>query len=1046
MNTNSIAKYWSDISLLDKCNEQNGVTLNGDTNTFLFFDGPPFMTGTPHYGHILAGYIKDTITRFHSSNGKYVPRVSGADTHGVPIEYEIDKLLGLKSSQDILKFGIKEYNNECRNIVLRCSSVWEEQSALLGRLIDYSNGYKTMSLDYMNSVWYTFKQLHDNSRVYSGYRVLGHSTACGTSLSNFELQQNYQDTNTVSIYVCMYIHSINAYAIVWTTTPWTLLANYTLCVHPDIEYSIVSVEDANKNSTTYICSTTQLQNVFGKQTYTAIKSVYGRELNGLKYNAPYNFNNNDTYITTATFVTPDTGTGIVHIAPAYGIDDFNHCNNLDTNYKLFQYLDDNGNVMQLPEFNDTPHYIGLFYKDLSKVIINELKTNNTLFDKRNINHSVPFCWRSDTEIIYKASSSWFVKVSDMRERMCELNNSINWYPKNIQTRFGNWLANANDWNISRNRFWGTPIPIWISPSGNTVCISSSYELERLCGLPKDTITDLHRDSIDHLTFTLNDEVYTRITDVFDCWFESGAMPYATVRTPHGDGVAKNIEMGATVIATPTEVHLRLLNGNTHKILPAEFIAEGVDQTRGWFYTLMVLSASLYNVTPFKNVIVNGHILANDGKKMSKRLKNYPDPMELLDKYGADAIRLYLLKSVTLNTDTLKFSPTDVHQVNSDIIIPLLNTVAFLKEYSQLFTQQTHTVIDIHSTPNYTLPINMWLINSYQTLRDDYNKCMNNYSIRDAITTLYQLVDALNKCYIRIGRNYLKGKGTHEDWFNSLHTLLWVIQQFVVDYRDIVPFLCEHIHMTLLSNNSSVHLVKRRSVNFPVNNSVINFIDNTYNIIKYVYQYRSNRNIPFKRPINVNLGVETVHYDRNSIVTECNISCLQEHKLYNTDTDVLFIINKITLYKRYSKTVLSTTLEQLYNTLHSMSQKSIVEVLRIGSLNGVIIDTDLFDIPDNDIVYCTNSNNETKMVKVIIDSSASFDTLSQQYYRTIASTIQKKRKAMGLHSFDPVTVTWSGTPDYPFDNTAKGIIESIIGTEFNGTLTVGTLSISVIQNV
>jgi isoleucyl-tRNA synthetase len=575
-------------------------------------------------------------------------------------------------------------------------------------------------------------------------------------------------------------------------------------------------------------------------------------------------------------------------------------------------------------------------------------------------------------------------------------------------------------------------------------------LEKLCNLPKDSITDLHRDSIDNLTFTLDGELYTRITDVFDCWFESGAMPYATVRTPHGDGIANNIAHGATIITTNTDVHLQMPNGTTHKIIPAEFIAEGIDQTRGWFYTLMVLSVSLYDIIPFKNVIVNGHVLANDGKKMSKRLKNYPDPMELLNEYGADAIRIYLLKSVTLNAESLKFSATDVQNVNTDVIIPLINTVAFLKEYSQLYSQQTNNVndndidnridIDIQTVPRYTLPINSWIVNIYQQLRDTYFTHMNCYRLRDAILTMYELVEAINKCYIRVGRNVLKGKESVEHWFDSLCTLLWVIQQFVIDYRDILPFLCEHIHMNLLGNKTSVHLIKRVLTVHSVNSSACTLIDNTYNIIKFIYQYRSSKNIPFKRPIRVLLNVETVHYDRNAIIKECNIWSLQESSLPITTNT--YTISKATLYKKYSKMVPSTTLKQIYDSLQSMSQKNIVDTLQIGSLNGVAIDVSLFDIPDNDIVTCINSNNESKQIKIKVDTTESYDVLAQQYYRTIASNIQKRRKALGLHSYNTVSINWSGTPDYPIDISAQSLIESIIGTSFIGTVSSNEFTVTI----
>jgi isoleucyl-tRNA synthetase len=573
-------------------------------------------------------------------------------------------------------------------------------------------------------------------------------------------------------------------------------------------------------------------------------------------------------------------------------------------------LDANGYVS-----SEIPELKGMFYKhyknqdkndseklDLNTWTVMELKKSGNYYDKRQIKHNYPFCWRSDTPLIYRATSSWFVKVEDMQDKLLELNSKINWYPDHVGSgRFASWLRSAKDWGVSRSRFWGTPIPVWKSEDGDIICPSSSYELEKLAGLEPNSITDLHRHKIDDIEIHQNGKVYRRITDVFDCWFESGSMPYGSIARV---GIVELLMNSDTGIQQENgSPYIVTKDGIKHNILPADFIAEGLDQTRGWFYTLLVLSASLFNQIPFKNVIVNGLILAEDGKKMSKRLKNYPDPMDIVKSYGSDVLRLYLLGSVATKGEPLKFSEQGVRDVNKDVIIPLSHSIAFLKEYVTVYTSQhgTSPIYDIsEDTSKLSNPINIWILKKYSELRSNYSECMNKYDLKGAVSQVHKLVEILNNGYIKLGRSYLKGKqdnslseesdNVKSVWEESLSTLYYILKFISLDFRAIMPFLCETYYQklnemfTFEDAEESIHLVDATEINYltiPEELSVLAVdFDIIYNIIFTIYQMRGSYNLSMKKPVkNITIVVSDEFSNKYSdryrnyldfVSNECNI--------------------------------------------------------------------------------------------------------------------------------------------------------------------------------
>merc|ERR1711962_1829041 len=713
-----ILELWKKIDAF-----KTSLKLSEGKTRYMFYDGPPFATGLPHYGHLLAGTIKDIVTRYAHQSGYHVERRFGWDCHGLPVEYEIDQKLGITGPDDVAKMGIDKYNDECRKIVMRYSKEWEFIVGRLGRWIDFENDYKTLYPWFMESVWWVFKEFHKKDMIYRGFRVMPYSTKCSTPLSNFEANQNYKEVSDPAVIVNFPLdESPDVSMIAWTTTPWTLPSNLALVVNP--EHTYVKVKD-NSNEKVYIMMEARLSALFkSEEEYTILDRFKGQTLKGKKYTPLFPYfegmkaSNNAFRILADSYVTDDSGTGVVHSAPAFGEDDYRVC--------LESGILQRGGSLPCPVnasglFTDeVSDFKGMYVKDADKLILNKLKQIGRLVHRSTIKHSYPFCWRSDTPLIYKAVPGWFIRVENMVDRLLKNNKECYWVPEFVkEKRFHNWLAQARDWNVSRNRYWGTPMPLWVSDNyEEMICVGSIEELEQLSGVK---VTDLHRESVDGITIPSQkgNGTLKRVSEVFDCWFESGSMPYAQAHYPF-----ENKEI-------------------FEKSFPADFIAEGVDQTRGWFYTLLVISTALFDKPPFKNLIVNGLVLAKDGEKMSKRKKNYPDPMEVVNKYGADAVRLYLINSPVVKAETLKFKEEGVHAVLKDVFLPWFNAYRFLVQNIDAYNNGRDEKFVWNSRTSYGNSKNVmdrWIISFTQSLLTFVNREMDSYRLYTVLPRLMKFID------------------------------------------------------------------------------------------------------------------------------------------------------------------------------------------------------------------------------------------------------------------------------------------------------------------
>ncbi|KAF2403976.1 isoleucyl-tRNA synthetase,cytoplasmic [Trichodelitschia bisporula] len=772
-----ILAQWKEIDAF-----RRQVELSQGRKPYVFYDGPPFATGLPHYGHLLASTIKDIIPRYWSMKGRYVERRFGWDTHGVPIEHEIDKKLGISGKDAVMEMGIAKYNAECRAIVMRFAGEWRTTIDRLGRWVDFDNDYKTMNSTFMESEWWVFKQLWDKNVVYRGYRVMPYSTALCTPLSNFESQQNYKDVQDPAVVVSFpLLDDPQTNLLAWTTTPWTLPSHTGLAVHPDFEYIKLHDEASGKK---YILMEALLKTLYKdpkKAKYKILEKYKGKDMLGWKYEPLFDyfyeeFKDVGFRVLNATYVTSDSGVGIVHQAPAFGEEDYKVA--VDAGIVTSERLPPNPVDEKGCFTAEVRDFVGQHVKAADKGIIKLLKGKGRIVVDSQITHSYPLCPRSDTPLIYRAVSSWFVKIPEIIPELLENIEGSHWVPDFVKKgRFASWISNARDWNVSRNRYWGTPIPLWANEDfSEIVCVGSVEELKELSGYKGD-LTDLHRDVVDDITIPskTGKGVLRRIEEVFDCWFESGSMPYASVHYPF-----ENKE-------------------SFEKAFPGDFIAEGLDQTRGWFYTLAVLGTHLFGKLPFKNCVVNGIVLAEDGKKMSKRLKNYPDPMLVMDQYGSDALRLYMINSPVVRAEPLRFKEAGVKEIVGKVLLPLWNSYNFFEQQTALLKKVADVdfIFDPTLEKTNTNVMDRWILASCQSLLQFVNTEMEGYRLYTVVPRLLSLIDNTTNWYIRFNRQRLKGEFGIEDTKHALNTLFEVLYTLCRGLAPFTPFITDNIYQRLL---------------------------------------------------------------------------------------------------------------------------------------------------------------------------------------------------------------------------------------------------------
>uniref|UniRef100_A0A3Q2UHY5 Isoleucine--tRNA ligase, cytoplasmic n=1 Tax=Fundulus heteroclitus TaxID=8078 RepID=A0A3Q2UHY5_FUNHE len=991
-----ILQFWQERDCFQECLKQSK-----NRPRYTFYDGPPFATGLPHYGHILAGTIKDIVTRFAHQSGFHVDRRFGWDCHGLPVEYEIDKTLGIKGPDDVAKMGIAEYNRQCRNIVMRYSHEWESSVKRMGRWIDFENDYKTLYPWFMETVWWVFKQLYDKGFVYRGVKVMPYSTACNTPLSNFESNQNYKDVQDPSVIVSFpLVESENVSLIAWTTTPWTLPSNLALCVNPEFLY--VQVKD-NATERTYIMMEARLGALF------KTKCLLPAPIFSFCFSTspPKCAEKGAFQVVTDNYVKEEEGTGVVHQAPYFGADDYRVC----TEYSIIQR--DQAPICPVDASgcftSEVTDFAGQYVKDADKNIIKLLKEKGRLVNASTFKHNYPFCWRSDTPLIYKAVPSWFVRVEHMVEKLLECNGKCYWVPEFVrEKRFGNWLRDARDWAISRNRYWGTPIPLWVSDDfEEVVCVGSMAELEELTGIK---VTDLHRESIDSLTIPSRrgKGVLRRVTEVFDCWFESGSMPYAQVHYPFEN--RKEFE----------------------DTFPADFIAEGIDQTRGWFYTLLVLSTALFGKPPFKNVIVNGLVLASDGQKMSKRKKNYPDPGLVVQNYGADALRLYLINSPVVRAENLRFKEEGVRDVLKDVFLPWYNAYRFLVQnvqrlqkeegikflYNENMAKQSDNIMD------------KWIQSFTQSLIQFFKAEMDAYRLYTVVPRLVKFVDMLTNWYVRTNRRRLKGESGTEDCLWALETLFSVLFSMCRLMAPFTPFITEMMYQNLrhLVDPASVEEKDSNSIHYLmlpqvrdnlIDKRIESAVSQMQSVIELGRVIRDRKTLPVKYPLK---EVVVIHQDPEALK---DIQSLQKYILEELNVRQLTLSTDkdkygIRLRAEPDHMVLGKRLKGAFKAVTASIKELTSEQLEAFQKSGsIMVDGHELHEEDLRLMYTFDQTSGSAaqyeahsdaQVLVLLDVTPDQSMVDEGVAREVINRIQKLRKKAHLVPSDEICVYYRCQPE------------------------------------
>ncbi|RGQ03945.1 isoleucine--tRNA ligase [Blautia obeum] len=979
-----VEKFWKENHIFEKSMEDRK-----DDPTYMFYDGPPTANGKPHIGHVLTRVIKDMIPRYRTMKGYMVPRKAGWDTHGLPVELEVEKKLGLDGKEQIEEYGMEPFIQQCKESVWKYKGMWEDFSSTVGFWADMENPYVTYHDDYIESEWWALKEIWNKKLLYKGFKIVPYCPRCGTPLSAQEVSQGYKTVKERSAIVRFKVVGEDAYFLAWTTTPWTLPSNVALCVNPTEVYCKVKAADGY----TYYMAEALLDKVLGKlgseetPAYEVLEKYVGKDLEYKEYEplfacageAAAKQKKKAHFVTADNYVTMSDGTGIVHIAPAFGEDDSRVGRDYDLPF--VQFVDGKGDMTA-----ETP-YAGVFVKKADPLVLQDLDKEGKLFDAPKFEHDYPHCWRCDTPLIYYARESWFIKMTAVKDDLIRNNNTINWIPESIgKGRFGDWLENVQDWGISRNRYWGTPLNIWQCECGHMHSIGSRQELFEMSGDEKAKTVELHRPYIDEITLKCPECGGTmhRVPEVIDCWFDSGAMPFAQHHYPF-----ENKEL-------------------FEKQFPADFISEAVDQTRGWFYSLLAESTILFNQAPYKNVIVLGHVQDENGQKMSKSKGNAVDPFDALEKYGADAIRWYFYINSALWLPN-RFHGKAVQEGQRKFMGTLWNTYAFFVLYANIDNfDPTKYTLDYDNLP----VMDKWLLSKLNSVVKTVDDCLANYKIPESARALQEFVDEMSNWYVRRSRERFWAKGMEQDKINAYMTLYTALVTISKAAAPMIPFMTEEIYQNLVRSVDKEAIESIHLCDFPkveeawINKELEDDMEELLKIVVLGRAARNTANIKNRQPIGtmyIKADKEMGQFYTDIIADELNVKEVKFANDVESFISYSFKPQLRTVGPKYGK-----LLNGIRTALAEINGTEAMNELRSTGLLTLDINGNKVELSEEDLLietaqtegYVTEADGD---ISVVLDTNLTPELIEEGFVREIVSKVQTMRKEAGFEVMDKIHI-------------------------------------------
>jgi len=986
-----MSDYWKDIDLLHQ-----SVETRKDKPQFVFFEGPPTANGRPGIHHVIARTLKDSVCRFKTMEGYQVKRKAGWDTHGLPVEIEVEKQLGLKDKQDIENYGIAAFNQKCRESVFTYSDLWRQMTERMAYLIDLDNPYITLDNNYIESVWWILDKFFKDGLMYEGHKILPYCSRCGTGLASHEVAQGYEEIKTSTAYVKFKKKDEDAYFLAWTTTPWTLASNVALTVHPEMEYVKIKLADTEDKKGDVLYLAKSLLSKVIKEEYEVLASLTGKDMEYMEYEQLMPFVKADKkafFVTCADYVTAEDGTGIVHTAPAFGEDDYN--TGVRYNLPVLQPVDETGKYVETP-------WVGKFVMEADPEILIWLKQEGKLYRKEAMLHNYPHCWRCKTPLLYYAKPSWYIQMTKLKDKLVENNNTVEWYPDYVgEKRFGNWLENLNDWAISRSRYWGTPLPIWKCDCGHVDSIGSRKELVERAVEKIDESIELHRPFVDdvHITCPHCGKPMTRVKDVIDCWFDSGSMPFAQHHYPF-----ENKE-------------------NFDELFPADFICEGIDQTRGWFYSLLAISTYVKGVSPYKRVLVNDLILDKFGKKMSKSKGNTVDPFDLFDRYGADALRWYLLYVSPAWTPT-KFDEDGLKEVLSKYFGTIKNVYTFFSLYANTDNVNPREFfVEYKDRPE----LDRWIISKYNNLVKYVRECMSIFDLTKIVRAIQDFVNEdLSNWYIRRSRRRFWATELTEDKkavYVTTYEILVGLSQLTAPFA---PYISEEMY-TNLTGEKSVHLSYYPEFNESlIDENVEHRMDLVKDLVKLGRASREVTKIKVRQPVSkilIDGKYEELISDLTPLIMEeLNVKEVVFEKDLNSFMDFTMKPNFKTCGPK-----LGANVKAFANELLNVNALEVISAVKNGGVYKMTVNGNEVEVDEEmlDIRIAAKEGYDVEMdnnLFVILDTNLTQELIDEGYAREFISKVQQMRKNNGYEMMDNIKIFYNGLDE--IQNAVKSFDEYI----------------------